>query len=136
MLKKKIPKEPPPLLVNAVDSTRKMLMHRGYYVQKVIAASDFEMDLIAIREGLLHSDRLRMRVIYQDSKSGLGLEAVRRFFQEQARVFGIEGILISLTPISKQAKKMINKYGLNVFGPEWLIKNSDFDPAMCKEKSG
>ncbi|MBU1023423.1 hypothetical protein KKB99_03950 [bacterium] len=128
MLKKKIPKEPPPLLVNAVNSTRKMLMHRGYYIKEVITASDFEIDLIAIREGLIHSDRLRMRLVLHDAKSGLGLESVKRFFQEQARVFGIEGILISLTPISKQAKKMIEKYGLNVFGPDWLKENSDFDP--------
>ena len=128
MLKKKIPKEPQPLLVNAVDSARKMLMDRSYYVKEVITASDFEIDLIAIREGLIHSERLRLRLVLQDSKSGLGLEAVKRFFQGQARVFGIKGILISLTPISKQAKKMVDKYDLYVFGPDWLIENSDFNP--------
>ena len=127
MLKKKQPKELDEKLVNAVNASRNMLMHKGYFVRDAINVDENTVDLIAVREGLIHSERMRMRLMQPSGGGGLGLPPIRVFFKEQARVFGLKGILVSLGSISKQARRYIDKHGLNVFDEKWLSEKSDFE---------
>ena len=95
-------------------------------MKDIIAVDDRVVDIFAIRESLLESKKLRVRIINQDGGGGLSISYVRSFFSQQARVFDLDGVLISLEPISMQAKKYIDRKNLKVFGPEWLEKQTDY----------
>ncbi len=127
MLKKKQPKEHDPVIKSGVDAARKMLMNRGYYIRDIISASDNEVDLIAIREGLLNSEKMIMRIVLPEKEGGLGINTVRNFFARQARVFGVKCILVSLAYISKQTLRYVRQRDYAVYGKEWLIANTDFE---------
>jgi hypothetical protein len=124
MLKKAKEKDPDPLLVEGVNVVREMLMNRGYFVKDVFQVSEEIIDLIALREGLLHSDRLRVRLILPVSKGGLSIPAVRQFFADQAKVFNLEGLIISMGPIPLQTQQFIAKRNLNVRDLEWFKDNA------------
>jgi hypothetical protein len=127
MLKKKQPKEHDPVIQSGVDAARKMLMNRGYYIRDIISASDNEVDLIAIREGLLNSEKMIMRIVLPEKEGGLGINTVRNFFARQARVFGVTCILVSLAYISKQTLRYARQRDYAVYDKEWLKANTDFE---------
>lgn len=116
-----------PVLRSATNAVRKMLMHRGYFVRDIFAVDKDKVDMVAIREGLMNSERWRIRLILPHEYGGLGTIQTREFFREQARVHNLKGMIISLGPVSYQAAKVIEKHGFNVCGLEWLESNTDFD---------
>lgn len=126
MLKRKEPKEPDKELVRGVDSARKLLMHRGYFVRDVITVSDSEIDIVAIREGLLDSERMLMRIVLPDKKGGLDSTTAKRFFSSQEKVFNLNCVLISLSHISRQTLRFIKRREYSVYGEKWLKENTDF----------
>ena len=134
MLKRKEPIEHNQLLLHGVDAMRKMLMNRGYFVREVISVSDDEVDILAIREGLLDSERMLMRIVLPDVKGGLGVNIVKRFFNGQKKVFNLKCVLVSLSFITSQAKKYIRKSEYSVYDLKWLEENTDF-LFMC-DKNG
>ena len=126
MLKKREPKDIDPLLISGVNSVRKMLMNKGYFVKDVLEIDESTVDIIAIKESLMNSERLRVRLVVTEKQSGLSIPAIRQFYSEQARIFGLKGLLISLSPISMQAQKYIERNQLDVKDINWLKKNADY----------
>ena len=127
MLKKKQPKEHDPVIKSGVDAARKMLMNRGYYIRDIISVSENEVDLIAIREGLLNSEKMIMRIVLPEKEGGLGINTVRNFFARQARVFDVKCVLVSLAYISKQTQRYVRKRDYAVYDKGWLMSNTDFE---------
>ena len=115
-----------PLLVEAANSTRRMLMNRRYFVRDVLLIDENVMDVVAIKEGLIISEKWRIRLIIPPAHGGLGTIPVQAFFREQRRVHDVKGFMISLGPISIQAKRLIEKENIPVFPQSWLKENSDF----------
>ncbi len=105
---------------------RKMLMNRGYFIRDVISASENEIDIIAIREGLLHSEKMLMRIVLPEGKGGLGINTVKKFFSSQAKVFNLKCVLVSLSFVSKQTLRYIRHREYIVYDMEWLKSNTDF----------
>jgi hypothetical protein len=116
-----------PKLINAADSARCMLMDRGYFVRNVLLIEENIIDVIALREGLVNSEKIRVRLIVPNRQGGLGTIPIKTFFREQSMVHDVKGFLISLGPISLQAKRLVEKENLNVLTEEWLKGNSNFD---------
>jgi hypothetical protein len=133
MLKVKIPKELDSKLTAAVDESRKLLMNLGYYVRDVLAVDEYTIDIFALRESLLESEKIRIRIV-KSSGGGLTTQTVRIFFAEQARVFDVKGILISLDSIPKQTQKFISERELPVFGSNWLEKWTDYASSGKKQE--
>lgn len=121
MLKVKVPKELDLKLTGAVDESRKLLMNLGYFVRDVLAVDENTVDIFAMKESLLESEKIRIRIVSQ-SGGVLTIQTVKNFFSEQARVFDVKGMLISLNTIPKQTEKYISERELPVFGPNWLEK--------------
>ena len=126
MLKKKQPKEHNPVLKSGVDAVRKMLMDRGYFIRNVISVSESEIDIVAIREGLLHSEKMLIRIVQPDQKGGLGTNTIKRFFSSQEKVFNLKCVLVSLSFVSRQVLRYIRRHEYTVFDLKWLKSNTDF----------
>jgi hypothetical protein len=124
MLKAKIPKELDLKLAKAVDESRKLLMNLGYFVRDVLAVDENTVDVFALKESLLESEKIRIRIV-NPTGGVLTIQTVKNFFAEQARVFDVKGMLVSLNTIPKQTEKFISERELPVFGPNWLEKWTD-----------
>ena len=136
MLKAKIPKELDSKLAKAVDESRILLMNLGYFVRDVLAVDESTIDVFAMKESLLESERIRIRIVSSSSDSPLTIQTVKNFFAEQARVFDVKGMLISLNTIPKQTEKYIIERELPVFGPNWLKKWTDLALGVKNKKIG
>ena len=116
-----------PILQEATNVVRNMLMLKGFFVRDIFSMEKDIVDIIAIREGLLNSERWRIRIIEPSSYGGLSTIQIKEFFRDQAMVHDLKGMIISLGPISSQAAKLIEKRRLNVYGLDWLKTNTGFD---------
>ena len=110
-----------------------MFMLKGYFVRDIFSVDKDTVDVIAIREGLMNSERWRIRLIIPSQYGGLSTIQIRDFFRDQAKVHDLRGLMISIGPISAQGASLIRKRNLNVRDMKWLEANSDFVGSAEKE---